>query len=185
MTNLDITAPRDKWVVETDRLGFRKFELADLPALVEQRSDPDVNRYLGGTRLQNPEALAERIKFYINCYETHGFGMSAMFLKETGEMIGAAGLQPLENTGEIEVGYSLVKEQWGKGLGTEAALGWMDFGFTEKGLERIVAVAYVENAASRSIMEKLGMTYVKTELHYGEECAFYSVSKDTFFSFDK
>ncbi len=167
-------------MIETDRLSFRKFTLDDLPQLIEQRSDPDVARYLGGTRMQNPEALAKRIRFYMSCYDSHGFGMCPMFWKDTGEMIGAAGIQPLEDTGEIEVGYSVIKDFWGRGLGTEAARGWLDFGFNECGLKRIVAVAVVENAASRHIMEKLGMKYEKTETHYNEECAFYAISREAY-----
>jgi len=104
-----------------------------------------------------------------------------MFWKETGEMIGAAGIQPLEDTGEIEVGYSVIKEYWGRGIATEAAQGWMEFGFNKFGLDRIVAVAVLANAASQHVMKKLGMTYEKTETHYGEECAFYGVSKNEFF----
>ena len=48
---------------DTERLAFRAFTLDDLPQLIEQRSDLEVNRYLGGPRLQNPEALSKRIRF--------------------------------------------------------------------------------------------------------------------------
>lgn len=167
-------------MIETERLIFRKFSSDDLPMLIEQRSDPDVNRYLGGTTLQNQEALAKRIEFYISCYASHGFGMCAMLWKGSGNVIGSAGLQPLDGTDEIEVGYSMIKDFWGKGIGTEAAHGWLDFGFNEAGLERIVAVANTDNAASRRIMEKLGMCYEKTEFHYGADCAFYAISKDDY-----
>ncbi|HUR99613.1 MAG TPA: GNAT family N-acetyltransferase [Pyrinomonadaceae bacterium] len=167
-------------MIETERLLFRRFTLDDLPLLIEQRSDPDVNKFLGGTKLQNPEALAKRIRFYMRCYETHGFGSSVMIWKATGEMIGSAGLQPLDGTDEIEVGYSIIKEYWGKGIGTEAARAWLDYGFRNAGLDRIVAVAHTGNWASRHIMEKLGMRYEKSEFHYGDECAFYAISKDEF-----
>ena len=171
-------------MVESERLIFREFTLDDLPMLIEQRSDPDVNKYLGGTKLQNPEALAKRIRFYMSCYESHGFGMCAMIWKPTGEMIGSAGLQPLDGTDDIEVGYSLVKEFWAKGIGTEAARAWLEHGFRDHGLDRIVAIAVPENIASRRIMEKLGMHYEKTEFHYDAECAFYAVSKDEFLGVD-
>lgn len=169
-------------MIETERLIFRRFTPDDLPLLIEQRSDPEVSRYLGGPARQNPEALAKRMRFYISCYEQFGFGSCAMLWKPTGEIIGAAGLQPLEDTGEIEVGYSLVKDFWGMGLGTEAARGWLEYGFNTAGLERIVAIAVEANTASRRIMEKLGMRYEKTEVHYGEQCAFYAVSKAEFLS---
>jgi ribosomal-protein-alanine N-acetyltransferase len=103
-----------------------------------------------------------------------------MLWKPTWEMIGTAGLQPLEDTGEIEVGYSIIKDFWSKGIGTEAARGWLNYGFTAAGLERIVAVAVEENTASRRIMEKLGMHYEKTEVHYDEPCAFYAISREEF-----
>ena len=167
-------------MIESDRLIFRRFTLDDLPLLIEQRADPEVNKFLGGTKLQNPEALEKRIRFYMSCYESHGFGMCAMIWKPSGEMIGSAGLQPLDDTEEIEVGYSMIKEYWGKGIGTEAARAWLEHGFRDHGLERIVAVAHTENCASRRIMEKLGMKYEKAEGHYGAECAFYAIWKDEF-----
>lgn len=172
-------------MIETERLIFRKFTLDDLPMLIEQRSDPEVNKYLGGTAMQNPEALSKRIRFYISCYEKFGFGSCAMIWKPTGEMIGSAGIQPLEDSGEIEVGYSMIKRFWGKGIGTEAAHGWLTYGFNTAGLERIVAVAIEGNLASIHIMEKLGMHYEKTELHYGEECLFYAISKEEFQKINK
>jgi len=169
-------------MVETERLTFRKFVDDDLPLLIEQRADPDVNRYLGGPNRQNSEALSTRMRFYMDCYDKFGFGMCPMIWKETGEIIGTAGLQPLEKTGEIEVGYSIVKKYWGLGIGTEAARGWMEYGFNTMGLERIVAVAVVANTASRNIMEKLGMKFEKDEVHYDEVCSFYGISKSEFFA---
>lgn len=167
-------------MLETERLLHRKFTLDDLPKLIELRSDPEVNKYLGGTRLQNPEAIAKRLQVYIDCYDKFGFGVTAMIWKESGEMIGWSGLMPLEDTGEIEVGYGMIREFWGKGIGYETALGWLDYGFNKAGLERIVAVAQPENAGSWRIMEKCGMHYEKTEPHYGIECLFYAISKDEF-----
>jgi RimJ/RimL family protein N-acetyltransferase len=106
--------------------------------------------------------------------------MCPMVWKETGNVIGTAGLQPLENTSEIEVGYSIIKEYWGRGIGTEAARGWLEFGFREKRLQRIVAVADLGNDASIRIMKKLGMKFEKSGLHYDLECAFYAISRDRF-----
>jgi ribosomal-protein-alanine N-acetyltransferase len=168
-------------MLETERLLHRKFKPDDLDKLIELRSDTEVNQYLGGARLQNPEAIAKRLEFYFECYDKFGFGVTAMIWKETGEMIGWSGLMPLEDTGEIEVGYGMSKEFWGKGIGLETARAWLDYGFNKAGLTRIVAVAQPENTGSWRIMEKCGMRYEKTETHYGIECLFYAITPEEFY----
>ncbi len=167
-------------MLETERLILRKFTSDDLGKLIETRSDDEVIKYLGGRRLQNPEAIEKRLQFYMDCYAKFGFGMCAMSWKETGEMFGWSGLQPLDGRSEIEVGYGMTKEFWGKGIGYECAMAWLKYGFETAGLERIVAVASPENTGSWRIMEKCGMRYEKTEMHYGMECVFYQISKAEF-----
>lgn len=167
-------------MLETTRLLIRKFTFDDLDELIEMRSDPQVNKHLGGTRLQNPQAITKRMQVYIDCYEKYGYGAGAMIWKETGEMCGWSGLQPLEETGEIEVGYGMAQKFWGKGIGYECAIAWLKFGFEKVNLKRIVAVASPENTASWRIMEKCGMRYEKTEQHYGETCVLCAIERDEF-----
>jgi RimJ/RimL family protein N-acetyltransferase len=167
--------------LETQRLLIRPFTFADLAKLIELRADEEVSRYIGGARLQNPDGIAKRLRFYIDCYEKYGFGMSALLWKETGAMIGWCGLQPLEETGEIEVGYGMIREFWGRGIGLECARAWLEYGFREKNLPRIVAVAAPENTGSWRIMEKLGMKREKIDDHYGMPCVFYAISREEFF----
>ena len=168
------------YLLETERLYFRPLAREDLPWLIEMRSPDPVNRYLGGPSMQNAEALDKRLDFYISCHEKLGFGFSAMELKATGDLIGTSGLQPLEDTGEIEVGYNLSQKYWRKGFGFECAMGWLRHGFETCGLERIVAIAHPDNVGSWRIMEKCGMRYEKTETHYGMECVFYGITREEF-----
>ena len=166
--------------MESERLLYRQIMRNDLPWLIEMRTPEPVARYLGGTKWQNPEALAKRMDFYLECYDKFGYGITVMELKDTGEPIGTSGLQPLEDTGEIEVGYNMSERFWGQGYGTECALAWLRYGFENAGLERIVAVAHPDNIGSWRIMEKCGMTFEKREEHYGVECVCYAISKADF-----
>ena len=168
-------------MIETERLYTRMLTKDDLPWLIDMRTPEAVNRYLGGPAMQNPEKLADRIKFYIDCYD-RGMGQCITVLRSTGEWMGTSGLQPLEETGEIEVGYNFSEKFWGQGYGTEICRGWLEYGFEKLGLDRIVAVALPANNASWRIMEKCGMTYEKTEDHYGCECVFYAISREVFAS---
>lgn len=167
-------------MIETDRLLMRPFRPEDLDELIEMRSDPEVNKYLGGTRLQNPEAITKRLGAYIATQEKYGFSSCAVIWKETGQMIGWGGLMPLEESGEFEVGYGFIKEFWGLGIGTELTRAWLAYGFENAGLDRIVAVAIPGNDASTHIMEKVGMKYEKNAMHYGEDCVFYAITRDEF-----
>jgi ribosomal-protein-alanine N-acetyltransferase len=165
---------------ETERLVVNKITAEDLPWLIEMRTPEAVNRYLGGPEMQNADALAKRLPFYLECHEKYGFGFCTMTLKGTDEKIGTSGLQPLEETGEIEVGYNLSEKYWRQGFGYECAMAWLRFGFETAGLERIVAVAHPDNTGSWRIMEKCGMRYEKNELHYGIDCVYYGISREEF-----
>src|SRR6478672_2265049 len=96
-----------KPLLESERLFYRRLTPDDLPWLIDLRTADAVKRYLGGDKMQNAEALDARLKHYIDCHDKFGFGFCAMGLRSTGELIGTGGLQPLEETGEIEVGYNM------------------------------------------------------------------------------
>ena len=167
-------------MLETERLLIKKITPEDLPWLIEMRTAEAVNRYLGGPAMQNAASLTKRMSFYLECHEKYGYGFSTMTLKATGEMIGTSGLQPLEDTGEIEVGYNLAEAHWRQGFGYECAMAWLKYGLETAGLDRIVAIADPDNTGSWRIMEKCGMRYEKTEPHYGMDCVFYAISREEF-----
>lgn len=167
-------------VLETERLLHRRVTPADLETIIAFRADDAVSRYLGGARAKTREFNEARMNFYLETWEKYGFGFAMMIWKETGEEIGWSGLQPLEDSGEIEVGYGMIKKFWGKGIGYETAGGWLRYGFETAGLKRIVAVADEENKASWRIMEKCGMTFEGKKFHYGMELVLYAISKDEY-----
>jgi ribosomal-protein-alanine N-acetyltransferase len=164
-------------MIETERLVLRRFTAGDLDKLVELRADPQVMRYIGD---QSREKVEQRLQYYISHYEPHGFGMWAVIDKRTGAMIGWCGLIFLDETPEVEVGYGVARDYWGRGLMTEAARACLRYGFEHAALKRIVAVAMPENTASRRIMEKLGMRYEKNVHHYGHDLAYYAIRRDEF-----
>jgi RimJ/RimL family protein N-acetyltransferase len=167
-------------IIETERLMLRPLTMDDLPEILRMRADEDVVRYLGGLAKQTPEFGTQRMRFYLECIEKYGYGMSAVVRKSDGVFIGWGGLQPLEETGETEVGYGFDKPYWGQGYATELAAAWLRYGFEEAKLARIVAVAIPENTASRHVMEKLGMRFERNAMHYGSDCVFYSITREEF-----
>jgi ribosomal-protein-alanine N-acetyltransferase len=167
-------------IIETERLRLRPFTWDDLPELLRLRSDEEVMRYIGGGQKHTRELTEQRLRFYMDCRERYGFSMSPADRKSDGVFVGWGGLQPLEETGEIEVGYGFDKPYWGLGYATELAAAWLRYGFETARLARIVAVANPENIASRHVMEKLGMRYEKNAVHYKSDCVVYAITRDEF-----
>ena len=167
-------------LIETERLLMRPVTRDDLPTLLRFRADPEVSRYLGGPEMSTPEFVTRRFEFYLDCHRRHGFGMCALLRKTDVEMIGWSGLQPLEDSGQIEVGYGFDRPFWGQGYATEAAAAWLRYGFEAVGLPRVVAVADPDNLSSRRVMEKLGMRYEGHARHYNIYCALYAITREEF-----
>ncbi|NER32806.1 MAG: GNAT family N-acetyltransferase [Oscillatoria sp. SIO1A7] len=166
--------------LETERLYLRLFNPDDLEALSLIRSDPDVMRYMRDGNPLSREEVSENLARIIQHYREHRFGLWAVIYKQDSQLIGYCGLQFLEQTPEIELGYMLAKAYWGKGLATEGAKASLKYGFETLKLERIVAVAYPENLASRRVMEKVGMKYEKEARYYNRNVAYYARSKQAY-----
>ena len=87
-------------------------------------------------------------------------GLWATIYKETGQFIGRCGLLPLTIDGqrEVEVAYTITRDRWGQGLGSEAAQGMLEYGFKKLNLARLICLIDPENIASQRVAEKIGMT---------------------------
>ncbi len=141
----------------TPRLRLRGFRDDDLPALVAMNRDPEVMRYIRAVGSEAEEI--RKASALIADNQDKPLGIWAVEGRDDRRFHGAAMLLPLPQSDDIEVGYRLVKAAWGRGIATEAALRLRDYGFGEIGLEEIVAVADPGNAASHSVLRKLGLSF--------------------------
>jgi ribosomal-protein-alanine N-acetyltransferase len=115
-------------------------------------------------------AATQRVVDFVRRHdELHGFTMWAIDESADGDaVVGIAGLIWVEGHGpEVEAAYLVRRDRWGRGYATEALRAVLDVGHRELGLERIVALAYPENDASRHVMEKAGMRPDGTADAYG------------------
>jgi RimJ/RimL family protein N-acetyltransferase len=152
--------------LETSRLTLRRLTEADEDNLVELNSDPQVMRFIGGGEPPSREEVRDRIlPILFGFYERfEGFGFWAADETSTGRFLGWFHFRPHKNAppGEIELGYRLRRPAWGKGYATEGSRALIRKGFTEFGVERVVAETMAVNLGSRRVMEKAGLTLVRT-----------------------
>lgn len=166
--------------IETERVYLRPFTYQDLDAFAVICSDPGVMRYIGeGTPLTR-EQTEVRLNAIIEHQNRHGFGVWAAVDRSTGDLMGYCGLQFLDNTSEVEVGYRLASRFWGIGLASEAATACLRYGFTDLNLYRIVAVVQPGNVASQRVLEKIGLKYMKDARFYNSDVKYYAITREEY-----
>jgi len=144
--------------IETNRLLLRPFTPDDAEALHAQVfGDPDVMEFLPGGIPRTLKQTERVIEYYTEAWKQYGYGVWAATLKDSGVMIGQAGLNFVEDVQQTEVLFAIGKAYWGKGYAPEAAQAAMRFGFHEAGLGKIVALVALENERSLNVIKKLGM----------------------------
>jgi [ribosomal protein S5]-alanine N-acetyltransferase len=154
----------------TDRLTLRELTDADAVPLHRIYGDAETMRFVGhtGRPTADTEATARVLASLRSHAELHGFSLWAIDERDGDAVVGVAGLAWVENHGpDVEAAYVLRRDRWGRGYATEALREVLRIGHDELGLERIVALAYPENDASRRVMEKAGMVPDGTAEAYG------------------
>ena len=161
----------------TARLRLRPFEERDADALFAVFSDPAVGRFVGGPHA-SPDDSAALIARNRAHHARHGHSLWAVEERESGVLVGEAGLQLLELVGpETEIGWTLGSPWWGRGYATEAARAWLDAAFTTLGLDAVIATVLPENAASHAVARRLGMEHAGRRHVHGAEHDVYRASR--------
>jgi ribosomal-protein-alanine N-acetyltransferase len=146
----------------TPRLTLRRWrESSDREPFVAINADPRVmEHFLAPLTRDESEELIARIE---QEFEERGFGLWALELRETGDLIGFTGLSVPEFEADfspaVEVGWRLAASAWGRGYATEAARAALEFGFGPAGLDEVVSLTSAGNERSRAVMERLGMSH--------------------------
>ncbi|WP_456846227.1 GNAT family N-acetyltransferase [Cellulomonas sp. P5_C6] len=147
----------------TDRLVLRPFTADEADLLIELDSDPAVMRFLSGGEPTAPEFVRDLVLPSILAgYERWEgrFGLFAAQEKDGGAFVGWFCLRP-EREGpldEVELGYRLRQEAWGKGYATEVASALVGKAFSELDVRVVWGATMSLNLASQKVMEKVDMT---------------------------
>lgn len=148
-------------ILETKRLILRHLVLEDLQDLYALYYDPQVTQYIPDAPRNLQETL-EELEWHRFGHPAHPeLGLWATIHKETQRFIGRCGLLPwtLDGQDEVEVAYTIAREFWGQGLGTEAAQAILDYGFGTLHFSRLVSLVMPANIASARVAEKIGMSF--------------------------
>lgn len=97
-------------------------------------------------------------------------------LRETGAVIGFAGLKYLPERGEVDLGYRLLKQHRGRGFATEACEAVIAYGFDVLRLAEIAALVQTGNIPSMRVLENCGLRFSETTEYGGRTVARYTIT---------
>ena len=158
--------------LETNRLKLRLWRSDDFDRYAEIYADKELGRYIG-EQMDRPGAW-RHMATLVGHWTLRGYGTWAVEEKDTQTFIGSVGLWFPEGWPEIELGYWLVPEAYGKGYATDAGLKARDFAFDQLGTRTLVSYIDPSNEPSKSVAERLGAKYEKTIelLDLGPHCVY-------------
>jgi RimJ/RimL family protein N-acetyltransferase len=173
--------------VETDRLVLRAWEPTDQAAVRTVFEDRDVVQSIQPGAEIDPEAVAaDYLARRIGGWERDGFGLWAAVERSSAEVIGWTGAWQqdiaIDFPDDVEVGWTLRRPWWGRGLATEGARAAVEAAFAELPVDRLVHLIHPENARSIAVATRLGSTKIGTTRHArvpGLELQVYALERST------
>ncbi|MFJ6934857.1 GNAT family N-acetyltransferase [Streptomyces sp. NPDC101132] len=155
--------------IRTPRLLLRRWQEDDLVPMSEINADPEVMRWIADGSTRDLEQTADSIERWEEEWDDEGFGLFAVELLGSGELIGFTGLSVPHFLPEVlpavEIGWRLGRPFWGRGYASEAAHAALEFALQDRGLDRVVSICRPGNEASQNVMRKLGMTLRRETVH--------------------
>lgn len=141
---------------QSERLLYRPYKFEDIDQILKYAADLEWARYLP---VPVPYTRADAEKFVASQLLLEWEKNPAWALEYQGESIGGINIRLVPAHALAEVGYSIARPLWGKGLASEALQTMLDLAFRSDGnLNRVRAMADARNVGSTRVMEKCGMS---------------------------
>ena len=168
----------------TERLILTIPEANDMDELFILQSDSEVMKYIGDGARSRETTESFLIKS-ITHFAKHGFSFCSVREKSSNCFVGQAGLIYLgfdDNQHNIEVGYRLHKNHWGKGYATELTKALILWAFQHLSIQKLVAVAHPDNKNSQNVLIKSGLINSGTIEYHNKEVLFFEITRSEFLS---
>ena len=145
---------------QTERLLLTQWPQSHFDQYARIYADPELAKYIGG-QMDRPKAW-RHMAALVGHWAVRGFGIWAVEERQSGKFIGAIGLWYPEGWPELELGYWLVPEAYGKGFATEAGRASKEYAFDVMGAQTLVSYIEPTNKASINVAERLGGAFDQT-----------------------
>ena len=170
-------------ILKSERLSLAPLAASDLDLAIEMFTSPAVTRYAGG--VMSPVDIGRELPTWTKRGGDGCIGVWSVSDRETGEKYGSGCLLPMPihesdtewdrvipgvmPDGDVEVGYFLKESAWGRGYATEICRRLIRFAFESTDLDEVVATFDDDNAASKRVLEKSGLSERGRRMAYGQD----------------
>ncbi len=163
----------------TERLLFRKILPSDFDAWLPFYHEPKSTQFWEGLPIDPIEACQIQFDRIFERYEKGLGGMSALILKETGELVGICGLlvQEVDEIEELEIGYSILPKFWQRGFAIEAAKKCKTYAFENNFVSSLISIIHIDNVPSQKVALKNGMHLDNTTTYKDNPVHIFRVNK--------
>ncbi|WP_046733263.1 GNAT family N-acetyltransferase [Streptomyces humi] len=155
--------------IRTPRLLLRGWHDDDLAPMADINADPRVMRWVDDGSVRDLDETAEAVERWEEEWDEEGFGLFAVELLASGELIGFTGLSVPwflpEVMPAVAISWRLGPQFWGQGYASEAAHATLEFALQDRGLDRVISINRVGDGASENVSRKLGMVAERETVH--------------------
>ncbi len=151
-----------EYALETERLIIRSTQLDDADIILANLNTPKFLQFVGDRKVRTLEAAEKYIEERILPQQKRlGYSNFIIIRKEDKAKLGVVGLYDREGLEGLDIGFGLLPENEGKGYAYEAANCLMNWAKKEMNIKKIKGITVEENLASRKLLEKLGLMFIK------------------------
>jgi [ribosomal protein S5]-alanine N-acetyltransferase len=166
-------------IFETERLYVRAYTWEDFEDFFRLNHDPEVMKYIRPP--QSYEVAKEFFKKILDAYTTQPlFGRWGVYDRTTGAFVGSFAIIPIEKSTHVQLGYALLKENWGRGYASELTRHGIEYYFSKTDSEILYALAETGNLLSHKVLLKNGFIPDIKLMEAGKELQrFFLMKKDS------
>lgn len=157
-------------VLHTERLTLRVLTGDDFESYFRIQNDDETMRYLNGQAMTREEAY-RHMSYLLGQWQMRGYGYWGVVENETNELVGRVGFHNPDGWPGFELGWTILRDRWGRGYATEAARRALRYAFEELGEKHVISLIHPDNAASIAVAKKIGETLEGETVLFGTKPA--------------
>jgi len=160
---------------QSPRIIIREFLPQEKQTFLDLFKDNQVTQYLPNA---SPERYLEMFDELLENYEKKNLSRWAIFDATNNNFIGICVARIfVHNTSQIEIGYVLSREYWGKGIATEVCKAITQYSFTNTNTKEVVAITDLSNSGSQNVLQKAGFKRLDNLIRNQEELAYFKIER--------